>query len=44
MKQGKSAQIKKIKHINQKQHKKQHEEKLPPFNYDEFAGFLRARY
>ncbi|MDF7637708.1 metaphase chromosome protein 1 [Leuconostocaceae bacterium ESL0958] len=43
MKQGKSAQIKKLKHQQQKQ-QKPGKQKLSPFNYDDFAGFLRARF
>lgn len=43
MKQGKSSQIKSIKH-RQQQQKFLNKHKLPEFNYDEFAGFLRARY
>ena len=43
MKQGKSAQIKNIKH-RQQQQKFLNKHKLPEFNYNEFAGFLRARY
>lgn len=43
MKQGKSAQIKKIKHTQQK-NKLVSKDKLPDFDYNDFAGFLRARY
>ncbi|MGX7051609.1 metaphase chromosome protein 1 [Leuconostoc palmae] len=43
MKQGKSAQIKQIKNRKRKQ-KFNMQEKLPPFNYNDFAGFLRARF
>ncbi|MEX0380277.1 metaphase chromosome protein 1 [Leuconostoc sp. MS02] len=43
MKQGKSAQIKKMKQVKQKQ-KFTSKAKLPEFNYNDFAGFLRARY
>ncbi|MBR2277086.1 metaphase chromosome protein 1 [Leuconostoc gasicomitatum] len=43
MKQGKTAQIKKMKQVQRKQ-KLISKNKLPEFNYNEFAGFLRARY
>lgn len=43
MKQGKSAQIKNLKH-RQQQQKFMNKHKLPEFNYNEFAGFFRARY
>ena len=43
MKQGKTAQIKKMKQVQRKQ-KLTSKNKLPEFNYNEFAGFLRARY
>ncbi|CAK1238928.1 metaphase chromosome protein 1 [Fructobacillus tropaeoli] len=43
MKQGKSAQIKAFKHQNTK-HKFRENKKLAPFDYNEFAGFLRARF
>jgi len=43
MKQGKSAQIKKIRHTQKKQ-KLVSKDKLPEFNYNQFSGFLRARY
>ncbi len=43
MKQGKSAQIKKMRHVQSKQ-KLTARKTIPAFNYDEFAGFLRARY
>ena len=43
MKQGKTAQIKKMKQVQRKQ-KLTSRNKLPEFNYNEFAGFLRARY
>lgn len=43
MKQGKSAQIKSFK--KQKSLQKFHEKKkLSPFDYNDFAGFLRARF
>ncbi|MFC4760915.1 metaphase chromosome protein 1 [Fructobacillus durionis] len=43
MKQGKSAQIKKFKKQKSLQ-KFQQKTKLSPFDYNEFAGFLRARF
>ncbi|TYC46442.1 metaphase chromosome protein 1 [Leuconostoc litchii] len=43
MKQGKSAQIKKMRHQKSKQ-KFTSKSTLPAFNYNDFAGFLRARY
>ncbi|GAO99734.1 hypothetical protein [Fructobacillus ficulneus] len=43
MKQGKAAQIKSLKHRNE-QHKFRESKKLEPFDYNEFAGFLRARF
>ncbi|MCO0832649.1 metaphase chromosome protein 1 [Fructobacillus sp. W13] len=43
MKQGKSAQIKKFKKQKNLQ-KFQESKKLSPFDYNEFAGFLRARF
>ncbi|CAM3143080.1 metaphase chromosome protein 1 [Leuconostoc rapi] len=43
MKQGKSAQIKKIRQVQRKQ-KLVSKNKLPEFNYNDFAGFLRARF
>ncbi|CAK8054664.1 metaphase chromosome protein 1 [Eupransor demetentiae] len=43
MKQGKSAQIKSFKK-QKAQQKFSEKKKLKPFDYDEFAGFLRARY
>ncbi|MBS9335432.1 metaphase chromosome protein 1 [Fructobacillus sp. M1-13] len=43
MKQGKSAQIKKFKKQKSLQ-KFQEKKKLSPFDYNEFAGFLRARF
>ncbi|MGR8825419.1 metaphase chromosome protein 1 [Leuconostoc mesenteroides] len=43
MKQGKSAQIKKMRHIKSKQ-KFTSKSVLSEFNYNDFAGFLRARY
>jgi hypothetical protein len=44
MKQGKSAQIKKMRHIKSKAKINLKESVIPEFNYNEFAGFLRARY
>ncbi|CAH1855959.1 metaphase chromosome protein 1 [Convivina intestini] len=43
MKQGKASQIKKIKHQRTK-HRFTEKKKLSDFNFDEFVGFLRARY
>ncbi|CAK1238747.1 hypothetical protein [Fructobacillus fructosus] len=43
MKQGKSAQIKAFKKQKSLQ-KFQEKKKLSPFDYNEFAGFLRARF
>ncbi|MCK8617665.1 metaphase chromosome protein 1 [Fructobacillus sp. M158] len=43
MKQGKSAQIKKFKKQKSLQ-KFQQKAKLSPFDYNDFAGFLRARF
>ncbi|MBS9336291.1 metaphase chromosome protein 1 [Fructobacillus papyrifericola] len=43
MKQGKSAQIKKFKKQKSLQ-KFQEKTKLSPFDYNDFAGFLRARF
>ncbi|WEV54160.1 metaphase chromosome protein 1 [Leuconostocaceae bacterium ESL0723] len=45
MKPGKSSQIKKIQNQNKRaQSKAPSNKKLAPFNYDEFVGFLRARF
>lgn len=43
MKQGKSAQIKKMRQVQRKQ-KLVSKSQLPEFSYNDFAGFLRARF